>query len=187
VTTATATARRPLAPSLGRIAGLAAIGSALASLAWLLALAPAAGFPDRWITIWNLLLVPAAAWLGLVLVRSSRAELAAVAALSAVAGIASCVLWATSWQRAELEAAWIGLSAVWWMTTGLLLVRRARWLGWFTLVLGAFAGLDALVTWAGDEGTAFFLASPKLPLAWIWAFVVGAKLIVDPTLERDTG
>jgi hypothetical protein len=166
---------------------LAAIGSALASVAWLVGLAPADEFPDRWITVWNALLVPAAAWLGYVLVRANEPRLAMVAALAGLAGITSCVLWATSWQRADLEAVWIGLSAAWWIVTGLLLVRRvARWLGWLTVVLGAFAGLDALVTWAGNEGFLFLLASPKLPLAWAWAFAVGVRLVVDPTLEPDT-
>ena len=171
---------------LGRVAGLAAIASALASAAWLTGLAPADGFPDRWITAWNLLLVPAAIWLGSLLVRSSPPALAAVAALSAIAGIAACVLWATSWQRADLEAVWIGLSAAWWITTGLLLVRRgAQWIGWLTVVLGAFAGLDALVTLAGNEGILFLMSSPKLPLAWIWALVLGIRLVTDPTLEPD--
>jgi hypothetical protein len=176
-----------LAPLAGRAAGLAAIGSALASVAWLVGLAPADEFPDRWITVWNALLVPAAAWLGYVLVRANEPRLAMVAALAGLAGITSCVLWATSWQRADLEAVWIGLSAAWWIVTGLLLVRRgARWLGWLTVVLGAFAGLDALVTWAGNEGFLFLLASPKLPLAWAWAFAVGVRLVGDPTLEPDT-
>ena len=164
MTEATATAEdRPRDGAwLGRIAGVAAVASGLASLAWLAGLAPAGGFPDRWISVWNLLLVPAAAWLGFVLVRSNGPSLSALAALSAVAGIVSCVLWATSWQRADLEALWIGLSAAWWVPTGLLLVRRgARRLGWLTMVLGAFAGLDALVTWAGDEGILFLLASPS--------------------------
>ena len=185
--TADSSGRRLEASWLGRIAGLAAIASGLASLGWLAGLAPADGFPDRWITIWNLLLVPAAAWLGLLLVGSNRPVPAAVAALAAVAGVVSCTLWAASWQRADLEAVWIGLSAVWWIPTGLLLVRRgARWLGWLTVVLGAFAGLDAAVTWAGDEGIAFLLASPKLPLAWVWAFAVGVRLVVDPSLEPDS-
>ena len=171
----------------GRVAGASAIASALASVAWLAGLAPADGFPDRWITVWNLLLVPVAAWLGFVLARANETRLAAVAALSAFAGIVSCVLWATSWQRADLEAVWIGLSAAWWIVTGLLLVRRgARWLGWLTVVLGAFAGLDAIVTWAGNDGFLFLLSSPKLPLAWVWAFAVGVRLLVDPTLEPDT-
>jgi hypothetical protein len=172
---------------LGRAAGAAAIGSALTSVAWLAGLAPADGFPDRWITVWNLLLVPVAAWLGYVLVRANEPWLAAVAGLSAFAGLASCVLWATSWQQADLEAVWIGLSAVWWIVTGLLLIRRdARRLGWLTVALGAFAGLDAFVTWAGNEGFLFLFASPKLPLAWVWAFAVGVRLLVDPTLEPDT-
>jgi hypothetical protein len=171
----------------GHVAGALAIASALASMAWLAGLAPADGFPDRWITVWNLLLVPVAAWLGFVLARANETRLAAVAALSALAGIASCVLWATSWQRADLEAVWIGLSAGWWIVTGLLLVRRgARWLGWLTVALGAFAGLDAFVTWSGGEGFLFLLSSPKLPLAWVWALAVGVRLLVDPTLEPDT-
>ena len=183
---AAATADGLGAPRIGRIAGLAAIASGLASLAWLVGLAPTPEFPDRWITIWNLLLIPAGAWLGFVLVRANGPLLAAVAGLSALAGIASCVLWATSWQRADLEALWIALSAAWWIPTGLLLVRRGpRWLGWFTVVLGVFAGLDAFVTWAGNEGFLFLLASPKLPLAWIWAFAVGVRLVVDPALEPD--
>ena len=131
--------------------------------------------------------MPAAAWLGLPPRPLEPPGVAVVAALAAVAGIASCALWATSWQRADLEAAWIGLSAAWWFPTGLLLVRRgARWLGWLTVLLGAFAGLDALVTWAGNEGVLFLLASPKLPLAWVWAFAVGVRLVIDPMLEPDT-
>jgi hypothetical protein len=178
--------RAIIAPWPGRLAGLAAIASALASVAWLAGLAPAEGFPDRWITVWNLLLVPAAAWLGYLLVRSNEPRVAMVAALAAAAGVASCVLWATSWQRADLESVWIGLSAAWWIATGLLLVRRgARWLGWLTVLLGGFAVLDALVTWFGNEGILFLLSSPKLPLAWVWAFAVGMRLVVDPALEPD--
>ena len=45
--------------------------------------------------------------------------------------------------------------------------------GWLTVVLGAFAGLDAIVTWAGNEGFLFLLSSPKLPLAWFLVFAVG--------------
>jgi len=185
--TTNAAVREIAAAWLGRVAGASAIASALASVAWLAGLAPADGFPDRWITLWNLLLVPAAAWLGYLLARTNEPRLAAAAGLSALAGVVSCVLWATAWQRGDLEAIWIGLSAAWWIVTGLLFLRRgARWLGWLTLVLGAFAGLDAFVTAVGNEGFLFLLSGPKLPLAWIWAFAAGVRLLVDPTLEPDT-
>jgi hypothetical protein len=179
--------RRPPTDGIGRLAGAAAIASAVASAAWLTGLSPAAEFPDRWIEVWNVLLVPAAAWLGFVLLRSSpNGPTRLLAGGSAVAGIAGCVLWATSWERADLEAVWIGLSAAWWIATGFLLVLRGtRWLGWFTAIVGAFAALDALVTWAGDEGIAFLLASPKLPLGWLWALIVGVRLLMDPWLEAD--
>jgi hypothetical protein len=176
---------------IGRLAGVAAIGSSLASAAWALGFAPAAGFPDRWITIWNLLLVPAAVWIGFVLVRTGEGGGRLLAAVAAVAGALSCALWATAWQRSDLEALWIGLSAAWWVPTGWLLVRRGvRGLGWFTVVVGAFAVLDAVVTLAGDEGTAFLLASPKLPLGWFWALLAGGLLLDNPMLrprEREGG
>jgi hypothetical protein len=107
-----------------------------------------------------------------------------VAAASAIAGVASCVLWATSWQRPDLEAVWIGLSAAWWIPTGLLLVGRGvRGLGWFTVIVGCFALLDAIVTGVGDAGFAFVLASPKLPLGWFWALLTGGLLLDNPMLE----
>jgi hypothetical protein len=34
---------------------------------------------------------------------------------------------------------------------------------------------------------AFLLASPKLPLGWLWALVVGVRLLVDPLLAADGG
>jgi hypothetical protein len=76
---------------------------------------------------------------------------------------------------------------LWWLGTGLLLVsRRVAMLGWLTVVLGAFALVDALMTAAGVDGPAYLLAGPKLPLGWIWAAAVGARLLRDPTLQPDT-
>ena len=93
----------------------------------------------------------------------------------------------TSSTTASLEWVWIALSAAWWLASGWLLVaRRARWLGGLTVVLGAFAAFGAAITLVGDDGLGLVLASPKLPLAWLWAFVAGVRLVVDPGLDRDT-
>jgi hypothetical protein len=173
---------------LGRFSGLAAIGSAMSAVAWVAGLGPTGEFPDRWISIWNLLLLPAAGWIGLRLFR--RSDLGwrpTVAGLAAVSGLASGLLWATSWQRSDLEPTWIALSAVWWIGTGSLLTGGAgRVLGTFTLVLGIVAGLDAIGTIAGAEGPFLLLTGAKLPLSWLWALIVGAVLVADPMLEGDS-
>lgn len=111
-----------------------------------------------------------------------------VATVSAVAGIASLLLWATApvsgaW---NLEAAWIGLSAVWWLGTGILLRRfRPGW-GTFTIVVGVAAALDAVVT-AFEDTIPFVifavLGGPKLPLSLVWMIWSGVTLLRRPELR----
>jgi hypothetical protein len=173
---------------LGRLSGATAIGSGLAGIAWAAGLAPSDAFPELWITIWNLLLVPVAGWLALSLIRrSASGSRPGIAAIAGVAGIASCLLWATSRQRADLEAIWVGLSALWWLASGALLVTRgARAIGLLTLVVGGFAAIDSAMTALGVGGELYLLAGPKLPLGWVWALAIGVRLVADPLLDPDS-
>jgi hypothetical protein len=172
---------------VGRLAGLAGLASAAASVAYIatgMSSVGSAADLDRWIVAWNLLLVPVALWLGVVL--SGRGDPAAwiLAGIGATVGVLSCVLWATSYERPTLEPVWIGLSAAWWGIVGWLLVRHGlHRLGAFTVVVAAFAALDAIMTAIGVSGPAYALAGPKLPVAWVWTLVVGARLMIDPWLR----
>ena len=140
---------------------------------------------------WNLLLLPAAVDLGL------RFESAAPerARLVTVFGIAGLLFWAyggaTRGISPALEVSYIALSAAWWIGLGLLMRREWPVFGTFTLVLGAFAGWDALLTALEPVPfTLYLTASPKLPLSIVWDFwlawmLFGARVRAPSPLVAD--
>ena len=160
-----------MARVLGVLAGLCAIASGLAYLAYW----PILDQPDWAITAWNLLIIPTALYLGIRL--GPRGPV--VAAISTAAGIAAALLWATSFRQAALEPWWIGLAAVWWIGIGWLLLPTHRATGILTVTLGVVAALDFFVTlW--DIGLPLLaVAGLKLPLSTVWSFWIGVVLIGD--------
>ncbi|HWB71653.1 MAG TPA: hypothetical protein VG452_05505 [Egibacteraceae bacterium] len=134
----------------------------------------------------GLFLVPVAIHLW----RCLGAEHRAVASASAISGICSLLLWGTApitgaW---HLEAAWIALSAAWWAPTGLLLRRRRRAWGTFTVILGVAAGLDAVVT-ALEGRIPFWLFAAlggwKLLLSLVWMIWSGITLLRRPVVVSE--
>ena len=174
------TARSSVIPSLGAIgagvawvvwaaintrthggldAGASAVGERLARGGALLMVA------------WNVLLLPAAVDLGL---RFDE-EAPGLARSATIAGIAGLLFWAyggaTRGITPALEVSYIALSAAWWLGIGILLRRERMVFGTYTVVLGAFAAWDALLT--AFEPVSFGLyatAAPKLPLSILWNF-----------------
>ena len=127
---------------------------------------------------WNLLLLPAA----LVL----HAELEPVEPvrmqLVTLAGIVSLLFWAfgsaTRTITPVLEVTYLALSAVWWIGLGLSLRAGRRGFAAFTLLLGAFAAWDAVLTsWPQVPFTLYLTAAPKLPLSIVWDFVLAWVLL----------
>lgn len=130
----------------------------------------------------NVLLIPAA----LELDASLREELGPSASrhirLATAAGIISLLFWslgaAMRTITPALEVSYIALSSVWWTTLGFALLPRHRTFGSFTILLGAFALWDALLT--AFEPVPFGLyvtAAPKLPLSIVWDFWLAAVLL----------
>jgi len=148
--------------------------------------APRAGAALRMLAL--ALLVPPALWLGRALAPAAPAQVWAATA----AGVASLLWWILSgiafpW---SWEAGYIALSAAWWLGVGGPLRRSNRPLGTFTLVVGAFAAADALVTAAGDRVPFWAFAlfgGPKLPLQTAWTVWLGIALLRGriPRLPED--
>ena len=163
----------------GLDAGAPAVGERLARAGALLMVA------------WNVLLLPAAVDLGL------RFESAAPdrARLVTVVGVAGLLFWAyggaTHGISTVLEVTYISLSAAWWIGLGLLMRREWPVFGMFTLVLGAFAAWDALLTALEPVPfTLYLTASPKLPLSIVWDFwlawvLLGARVRAPSPLVAD--
>ncbi len=159
-------------PILGRVAGIFAIVSGLASVALLVSL-------DRFewlITAWNLSIIPTALYLGVLLARRSPL----IAATATLAGISASILWALGYQHPPLEPWWIGLAALWWAGLGWLLRAERRRLGWFTLLLAGATALDFVLTAAQVPMPIYALGGFKIPLSMIWSFWVGISLIRRP-------
>jgi hypothetical protein len=139
---------------------------------------------EQGVLLWNLLLIPAALVLGV-----SRFRHAPVAAaLATVSGVASCALWAAAAASGGSatsipEWSWIGLSAVWWLALGVALWPGHRALGAFTFVVGLAALGDLAVTFPENIGMDVpwviygTVGGAKLPLAMLWAFVIGAAMV----------
>jgi hypothetical protein len=152
---------------------------------------------EQGVLLWNALLIPAAVVLGVS--RFRRAPVAATVAC--VAGVASCSLWAVAAATGGSETSipewsWIGLSAVWWLALGVALWPGHRALGGFTFVVGLAALGDVAVTFPENLGVAVpwevygTVGGAKLPLALLWAFVIGVAMVVGavgrlPTDDAD--
>jgi hypothetical protein len=162
-----------LSPAAGRIAGILAIASGLAYVAY-----PFTN--DMAITAWNLLIIPAAVWLG---IRTAHRGWV-LAAVSTTAGVAASLLWALVYHEPQREPWWIGLAAAWWLGLGWLLPADRRRLAAFTLVLGVAAAVDFVLTVLNAPAPIYALGGFKIPFAIVWTFWVGWTLVRDPLLER---
>jgi hypothetical protein len=197
--TASADTVEPLADSL-----LAGLGAALAGIAWITWAAlnarthggldvGGAAVGERLARVgqllmvaWNVLLIPAAVSLysRLVALAPERMRVATVC------GIASLLFWAyggaTRTITPALEVSYLLLSAVWWSGIGATARHTANWFGVFTMVLGAFAAWDALLT--AFEPVPFSLyvtAAPKLPLSILWDFALAFVLLGGRDTSRQ--
>ena len=157
----------------GRLAGLLALASGVAYVAFFLL---GGSGPEAWILAWNLLIIPPALYLALVVARRR----AILAAISTTAGVAASLLWAFASRVPTFEPWWIGLAAVWWLGVGWLLRADRRGLAMFTLVLGAAAVVDFVLTAVGAPMPIYALGGFKIPLTIIWSFWLGVSLLRDP-------
>lgn len=157
---------------IGRLAGALAIASGLAYIAFFVG----GGLRSAWIVAWNLLIIPAALYTGVLVGRRGML----LAAISTVAGVAASILWASNHQVPGLEPWWIGLAAVWWLGLGWLLRRGRRGLGLFTLSLGVAAAVDLVLTVLDAPMPIYALGGFKIPLTIAWTFWMGASLVRDP-------
>jgi hypothetical protein len=162
-----------LSPATGRFAGVLAIASGLAYVAY-----PFTN--DMAITAWNLLIIPAAVWLGIR--TAARGPLLAVA--SSAAGVTAALLWALVYHEPPLEAWWIGLAAAWWLGLGWLLRADRKPLAAFTLLLGVAAAVDVVLTVLNVPAPTYALGGFKIPFTIVWTFWVGWALVRDTLLER---
>jgi hypothetical protein len=127
---------------------------------------------------WNLFLIPAA----LVLYRRLRWQGSDPAMVLTSCGIISLLFWAYGGASNTItpgaEVVYLILSGIWWLGVGYLLMTSHRYFAVFTMVLGSFTLLDALLSFL--EPMPFYvyaLAAPKLPLSIIWDFYLGFWLI----------
>ena len=176
-------AGRMSAPSATRAAALPAMAAALLRVAGRLVgtLAILSGFAylaylfvddatrDQAITAWNVLIVPAAIWLGIRLAHRG----AFLAILATAAGVLASLLWALAYHEPKLEPWWLGLAAGWWLGLGWLLRADRPGLGRFTLLLGVAAALDFVLTVLDAPMPIYALGGLKLPLTTLWTFSVG--------------
>jgi hypothetical protein len=158
------------------IAGLLAIAAGMCWLVWIAAnnfneTPRMAELIQVMIAGWNLLLIPAA----VVIYERYKSE---AMRLFTASGIVSLLFWgyggATGTITPGSEVVYLLLSGVWWIGIGL---RIPGYFGKFTIVLGIFSILDAVLSFF--EPMPFYiyvLAAPKLPLSIIWDFWVGFKL-----------
>lgn len=146
--------------------GAAAVGESTARLGAFLQVA------------WNLLLLPAALVLHAELEPGEPVRMRLVT----LAGIVSLLFWAfgsaTRTITPVLEVTYLALSAVWWVGLGLSLRASRRGFATFTLLLGAFAAWDALLTsWQQVPFMVYLTAAPKLPLSIVWDFALAWVLL----------
>ncbi len=165
----------PWRVAVGRVAGGFALASAIAYLAYLVLDDAVA---DHAITAWNLFIVPTALHLGFVLQRRG----AVASAASMAAGLTASLLWAFAYDAPLLEPWWIGLAAAWWLGIGWLLGADRPRLGAFTLVLGASAAVDFVLTAVNAPLPIYALGGFKIPLTIAWSVWIGLALVRDPVL-----
>jgi len=180
---------------MNRIAGVAALLAGCSWVSWAIVNSITGGAFDsaagtvplrlaklgQLLTIaWNLLLIPAALALW-IRVRKQEPELTL---LFTVCGTLSLSIWAVgsaaSVNSPMLEVCYLLLSSVWWLGIGDALRKRNGVFGVFTIIVGVFALLDAILSFF--EPMPFYiyvLAAPKLPLAILWDFWLGYMLLTD--------
>jgi hypothetical protein len=163
----------------GRLAGALAVASGVAHIAYLV-LAP--DVRDSAVTTWNLLIIPAALWLGWLAARFRRS----IAALATAAGVGASLLWAFGYARPDVEPWWIGLAAAWWLGLAVVLLQIRRRLGWFTLALGVAAAVDFVLTVLDAPMPIYALGGFKIPMTSLWSLWAGVALLRDPMLRRRT-
>lgn len=161
-------------PILGRVAGFFAIASGLASVALFVTFER---FEQWLIPAWNLLIVPAAIYLGVLLLPRN----ALIAATATLVGVTASTLWALGYHDRLLEPWWIGLAALWWAGVGWLLLQERPRLGRFTLLLAGATALDFVLTAAQAPMPIYALGGFKIPLSMVWNFWVGISLISRPS------
>ena len=162
------------------MAGGFALASGLAYIAYLLV---GIRFQDLSIAAWNLLIIPTALYLGARL----AAHGALISVASAAAGVAASLLWAFAHDVPTLEPWWIGLAAAWWLGVGWLLRTERRTLGLFTLLLGASAAVDFVLTALDAPMPIYALGGFKIPLTIAWSLWLGVALLRDPRLGASPG
>jgi hypothetical protein len=126
---------------------------------------------------WNVLLVP-----GLIrLHRRLAEESPGLAPIWSVAGLLSLSFWALggiTTITGPLETVYLALAATWLLGAGRLVRERHATFAVFTIIVGAFTGLDAVFTLFEPMPFALYaLASPKLPLGAAWSMVLGIMLL----------
>lgn len=154
--------------TLAIAAGVCAVASAIASVAYV-----TLGQPDWAIAAWNLLLLPAAVYLGL----RFGARLPLLAAGATAAGIGASLLWAYEFRDAGMEPWWLGLAAAWWIGIGLCMRYEWRWMAALTLALGVAAAVDFVVTLLGLPQPWLALGGLKLPLTTVWSIAIGIVIV----------
>ena len=161
----------------GRLAGASAVASGVVYLSYVLD--PSA---EARITAWNLLIIPPALYLGVLVARRGPI----VAAISTTAGVVASLLWAFGSRTPSLEPWWIGLAAVWWLGVGWLLRADRRRLALFTILLGVAAAVDFWLTVVNAPMPIYALGGFKIPFTTIWSVWLGVALLRDPTLDRTS-
>jgi hypothetical protein len=181
------------AETFRKIAGISAILAGIAWLVWIFLNISTNGeldtdgaaislrlakFGQLLMIAWNLLLIPAAIFFGNRFYPKDETP----ALFLTICGVVSQMFWAyggaTRGITPMLEVTYLFLSGIWWLGSGLMLRGRWKMTGNFTVVVGAFALLDALLSFL--EPVPFWiyaLAAPKLPLAIIWNFWIGVFLL----------
>ena len=127
---------------------------------------------------WNLLLLPAAV---IIFDKFQEKDRDAMRLFTAC-GIVSLLFWGYGGASGTItpgsEVVYILLSGVWWIGIGSRLFREQKYFGGFTIVLGIFSILDALLSFFEPMPFCIYvLAAPKLPLSIIWDFWVGIYLL----------
>ena len=128
----------------------------------------------------NLLLIPAA----IAMWQKLRGVAPERILLYTISGILSMLFWAYGGAShgitPTLEIVYLLLSGVWWIGIGSAIRKQKSKFGVFTLILGLFAMLDAVLSFF--EPMPFYiyvLASPKLPISIIWDFWIAITLLKE--------
>jgi hypothetical protein len=177
-------------PSVYRIAGLAALASGLAWIFWVAINLSTGGGLDTGMAspnlvtagkflmvAQNLLLIPTA----IVLNDWMNRQNSEMSSIYTICGIVGMVFWsytsASGTNNLVVEASYLCLFGIWWLGIGLTIRCDRRLFGWFSIIVASFAFWDSIVTATGAPFWLFVTAAPKLPLSWIWDFVVAGMLL----------